>query len=359
MSSRQNGAGGDRRLLRHRTIRRDDFGPAAADPGWASQGHSGGAVALQNLRDEYQLAVKGDRSAGTVDGEWRRGLADMATAVYSGGLTPQTERRCCIVELRQPGDERPLLLIENVADFNDVVSSMVGAEITDDIFTLGRQLMFVPMAGTEYWVDRPDNDWHGEEAQLIVCQNRHLARILDVRYWIAAPRSDPDTNETVLTHVKCPSMDRVVSLPEFLSHVRAVTGVVHAPVFATADGSLLLQPGYDKDTKLLYLPTFAVPPIPDHVTQADAQAALIELMKPVEHFPFVTTHDKANYVAALLTPALLHLLPPPWPLLCLNAPMPGSGKTLLGTCIRVLYGGTHRPSLPTDEEEVGSRSPPC
>ena len=69
-------------------------------------------------------------------------------------------------------------------------------------------------------------------------------------------------------------------------------------------------------------------------------------------FPFETDHDRANYIGALLTPALLRLLPPPWPMLCLNAHQPGSGKTLLGSCIRVLHGGTHRASLPWDDEEI-------
>ena len=100
------------------------------------------------------------------------------------------------------------------------------------------------------------------------------------------------------------------------------------------------------------LPTVDVPPVAETVTQEMAREAMRQVMEPFTQFPFETPHDRANYIGALMTPALLRLLPPPWPMLCLNARQPGSGKTLLGTCIRLLHGGSHRASLPADEEEI-------
>ena len=108
------------------------------------------------------------------------------------------------------------------------------------------------MAGDESWVPHEEDDWTGEHAQLIPMMGKHLARIIDTRFWVGAPaKADADGAEWV--HALCPPMDRVVAISEFLPKVRRVTGVVHTPLIL-ADGSLLQDRGYSRALQVVDAP---------------------------------------------------------------------------------------------------------
>jgi hypothetical protein len=132
--------------------------------------------------------------------------------------------------------------------------------------------------------------------------------------------------------------------PEYLREVRPLKGVTHTPIIR-ADGTVLSRPGYDDETAMLYLPPrgFSLP------AEHKGLALLEEL---VCDFPFQTVHDKANYFAALLTPLLRLITPPPYPLVAIGAPQPGSGKSLLATVLRAIHGGVFRSEMVRDAAEL-------
>ncbi|WP_394796980.1 hypothetical protein [Armatimonas sp.] len=112
-----------------------------------------------------------------------------------------------------------------------------------------------------------------------------------------------------------------------LPYLRAVVG---CPVVTSA-GELLTKPGYDKASGLyLVAPETRFDP---KATPADAQAALDRIMALFADFPFASKGDRANAAGLLLTPFLRHYISGPAPLFVVEAPTPGTGKTLLASAL--------------------------
>ncbi len=144
-----------------------------------------------------------------------------------------------------------------------------------------------------------------------------------------------------------------LSAPDLLTNIRDLRGVVHTPI-VRGDGTILATPGYDEPSRLLYLPDaeLDVDPVPDEPTTADVDNALALLEEMIAGFRFISDHDLANYLGLLLTPLLRELVPPPYKLGAIGAPQPGSGKTLLATCARLIHGGVFRAEMPEDDAEL-------
>jgi hypothetical protein len=146
---------------------------------------------------------------------------------------------------------------------------------------------------------------------------------------------------------------RAVDAPEAMVMLRALRGLTHTPM-VRADGSLLRDPGYDPDSRYLFLPGpgVAVPPVPDAPDVVEVQAAVSLLDEMVAGFPFESDDDRANYYGLLLTPLLRQLTPPSYKMFGIGAHQPGSGKTLLADIATILHGGVLRSEMPEDEPEM-------
>jgi len=119
-----------------------------------------------------------------------------------------------------------------------------------------------------------------------------------------------------------------------------VRNIVEAPVLRP-DGTVLVKPGYDTATQLVYWPapgleTIMVPCAPSRLDIASA-LGLIEEM--IGEFPFVDKPDKANLLATALTPVLRPAISGPTPLALFDAPQAGTGKGLLGEVIALISTG--------------------
>lgn len=142
--------------------------------------------------------------------------------------------------------------------------------------------------------------------------------------------------------------------PDLLPGVRPLRGVVHAPI-VRSDGTILESPGYDATSRLLYLPSpgLSVPPVPEEPTPMEIAAARDRILWPLVDFPFETEHDRAGFIgAALLTPLMRDLTPPPYKALAINARQMGSGKSLLALVGRIIHGGVMRSEMPEDDAEL-------
>ena len=135
-------------------------------------------------------------------------------------------------------------------------------------------------------------------------------------------------------------------------NLRPLRGVTHTPMVRD-DGSILGTPGYDDAAGFLYLPTVAVPEVPENPTPAQLTAATKLLRGLVDEFVWVGEHDEANYFGLLLLPLLRELCPPPYKLGAIGARQPGSGKSLLNEILRIVHGGVFRSEMPTDDTELG------
>lgn len=118
-------------------------------------------------------------------------------------------------------------------------------------------------------------------------------------------------------------------------------------------GKILSTPGYDPDSKVLYLPNHGPLTIPENPSHADAVAAAHRLFDPVQDFPFAGEADKAAWLAGLLTLFARHIIAGPTPFFLVMSNIRSAGKGLLGDVIGNIVLGCSTPKLPhtTDQKE--------
>jgi hypothetical protein len=134
--------------------------------------------------------------------------------------------------------------------------------------------------------------------------------------------------------------------------IRPLEAVVDYPVLRD-DGTVLSEPGYDRDTGLL-LQTAAemLLHVPDCPTLDDAIRARDELLDVVCDFPFERAEHRAAWLAALLTPLARFAFAGPAPLFLVDANTRGAGKGLSLDCIaRVVTGERFVVAVYTDDQD--------
>lgn len=154
-----------------------------------------------------------------------------------------------------------------------------------------------------------------------------------------------------------PLVRQVLALGE-RRKLKPLEAVVTAPTIRL-DGSVLDRPGYDEGTGLLLdIPPAGLPPVIERPTIEQARQALAVLMEPFGSFPFVDAAAKGALLSALLTAVVRPVLPTA-PAHAFDAPIQGSGKTLLASCIGALIEGRPPDVWPhthgRDDEETRKR----
>ena len=142
-------------------------------------------------------------------------------------------------------------------------------------------------------------------------------------------------------------------LAKLIWGLRELLHVITAPTLRT-DGTILCEPGYDEKTGLMLVGQ-NFPPIAARPAEWQLRLAWETLWRPISEFPFATRQDRGVMVAAILTALVRHLFPTA-PGFNFDAPVAGTGKTLLASFIQALCG--MQPSaIPQtkDEEEMRKR----
>jgi len=125
--------------------------------------------------------------------------------------------------------------------------------------------------------------------------------------------------------------------------------VISTPILRP-DGTLLQTPGYDEATGYYLAGRAVTEPIPEEPTAEQVTAAREFLLGSfLADFPWCTNADRANYIALLATPILRPFTRALSPFGVVDATMPGSGKTILTSCVGLLVG--QRVLTWTDSEE--------
>lgn len=112
--------------------------------------------------------------------------------------------------------------------------------------------------------------------------------------------------------------------------------VVAHPII-TPEGRIITAPGYDPDTRLL-IDIERSWSVPESPTREDAVAACGRLGELLRHYPWVSSVDRAVALSLLLT-AIARPVLPTAPLHGIDAPEPGSGKSLLVDVAAILATG--------------------
>ena len=135
-------------------------------------------------------------------------------------------------------------------------------------------------------------------------------------------------------------------------HLRAIA---RHPLL-TLDGRRIEQSGYDVETGVLVDLDGEWPALPKDPTRDDAIAALARTEHLVRHFPFVSDADRSAAISMLMTPLQRPVLPTA-PGHGVDAPAPGTGKSLLVDAGAILATGSEAPVLEygADAEEAAKR----
>jgi hypothetical protein len=175
----------------------------------------------------------------------------------------------------------------------------------------------------------PDDDGAPVVRGLDVDRMRH--RLARVARWEKAKGGRGKNRQTVLKVTAPPEVvvRDVLATPD--PPLPVLTRIVESPAFAP-DGTLHTTPGYNPRTKTYYAPApgFAVPPVSQRPTKGEiAQARELLTTELLGDFPFVGQAERATALACLLLPFVRDVIPGPCPLHLIEAPCPGTGKTLL------------------------------
>ena len=223
------------------------------------------------------------------------------------------------------------------------------------MFRRGGEIVHCPRIGEDGYIPPVDDRDDDGPSQIRAVTDRTLASRIQYTYGcVKIPTARGSQPQPPVPAMFPISAARVaVYVPDLLNNLRRLRGVIHSPIIRR-DGSVLCAPGYDEATHLLYLPELGltVPAVPERPTDLDIAEAVDLLDEMVGEFDFVSKSDRANYYGLLLTPLLRELVPSPYKLGAIGAPQPGSGKTLLATCMRIVHGGVFRAEMPSDDAEL-------
>ncbi len=141
-------------------------------------------------------------------------------------------------------------------------------------------------------------------------------------------------------------------------NLRPLRGIVECPTLRR-DGSLLNQIGYDKASGLFVDYSGAKVTVKDNPTRDDALAALQILNQPLKDFKFLSPADRSVILAAMLTTVVRQSVRTA-PLFAIDAPVKGSGKSLLADIIAIISTGRNAITLSQggnpeeDEKKLGA-----
>ncbi|MEZ6100263.1 MAG: hypothetical protein R3E01_14940 [Pirellulaceae bacterium] len=132
-----------------------------------------------------------------------------------------------------------------------------------------------------------------------------------------------------------------------------LAGIARAPILRT-DGSICTTPGYDPVSRLMYCPDpeLELTPIPEFPDGNEVQACVDLLLEVISDFPFADEASRANALAILFTLLMRPVISGHVPLAIVDAPMQGTGKTLLVTALgTIAVGAVSSESIPSKEND--------
>jgi hypothetical protein len=266
-----------------------------------------------------------------------KALIQLATGLPAAVGRGARERR--EVAAQQKSADIPEIVFEGdlAATTAEALRVLAGANDPPHIFTRGIELSRVIR-----------ND---EDRPLIQTLEPHAlrGRLARVASWYLKAKNGP--------YPAPPPMDVVQdirSLDDRGDGFPPLVGILEAPSLRP-DGTIILQPGYDRPTHLFYDPDagLTVPDIPLQPTEEQLHAAVATIADILDDFPFDSQASRANAHALLLTPVIRPLLgDSPAPMALLDAPKQGTGKSLLVRAISILATGQDAAAFTAPQDEA-------
>lgn len=278
---------------------------------------------------------------------WEESRGEAMFEAVLGGADPVWPTRAFTPDgLEEPAE---LVNVTSVARTFSWLQQTLGTGALSGLFLRGGEIVHVPRINGNGYLPVRRMLTDESDFQVHPLSRDGLAAIVQRRYTLVKTVTKKDQGALDQPAVLPAEALRVLGAPSECSGLRTLASVVGAPVFRP-NGTLIDQLGYDDATGTLFISDDPPPPTPPNPTPAEIAEAAARIAGLIADFPFETPHDRANLLGALFTPALVRMLPPPWKLVEISAPQPGSGKSLLASVLIALYAGVKRPSFPEEEE---------
>jgi hypothetical protein len=172
--------------------------------------------------------------------------------------------------------------------------------------------------------------------------------------WVR-PSTDRETGETTMAPAHPPDWSvRAVSERGEWEGIPRLTAITECPALRH-DGSLIMVPGYDARSGILYAPSLDFPAIPHRPTREHARAAADRLLDVVSDFPFETEGHRAAWLASLLTPLARFAFAGPAPMFVISGNVRGVGKTLLARLVGEIVTGRPMATIAQVDNEEEER----
>ncbi len=132
-----------------------------------------------------------------------------------------------------------------------------------------------------------------------------------------------------------------------------LAGIARAPILRQ-DGTICSEPGYDPVSKLFYSPDagLTLTPIPEYPSTDEVLACVDILLNLIDDFPFADEPSRANALAILFSLLMRPVIKGHVPLAIVDAPVQGTGKTLLVTVLAsIAVGNVAAESIPSRDND--------
>lgn len=166
-------------------------------------------------------------------------------------------------------------------------------------------------------------------------------------------RRDGDSYVQVGTNPSLPLAENILALSHW--DFPPLAGIARAPILRH-DGSICTTAGYDPQSKLIYCPDpgLVVPEIPVSPNVHEVDASVDMLQSVIGEFPFADQASRANALSILFSILMRPVIAGHIPLCIADAPVQGTGKTLLITALGIIavgsVAGESIPSKQNDDE---------
>ncbi len=248
-----------------------------------------------------------------------------------------------------PDDRVEIVVTTDESVVNDAAIAALASD--DSIFQRGGKLVHVVTGDTHDGIDRPDNAPRILSISLATLRERLT---LNARF-VTETKTEDGERETKPAHPPKWNVEAVAARGHW-SGIRHLAGVVTSPVLRP-DGTVLITPGYDPATRLLFDPLGVEFPILSRPTRDDAIRASKELLDLVRDFPFAKSDHRSAWLAFLLTSVSRFAFAGPAPLFAVDANIRGSGKSLLADLVGLIVTGREmsRMANPQNDDEARKR----
>jgi hypothetical protein len=216
----------------------------------------------------------------------------------------------------------------NAANFSAIVDQLEEI-IKPEIYTQGAHLVFLTPGHDEDEIAR-----EADSKMLVTATPEFITKRLgEVAQF---EKFDKKADQYVITEPSAKHINTLVKLGHW-QRLRPLDAIARAP-FVRADGGICDTPGYDRKSRVLYIPSAEFPDIPRRPDYSDAAGALARIRGVFHQFPWATAGSEAAFISHVLTEAA-RLAINKSPMFFYNAPTAGTGKTLLQKSASILAHG--------------------